>query len=126
GALDALFDPGANENVFALAVQADGKILVAGGFVTLGGGGTGTFTRKHIARLLPDGALDDLFDPGADNQVDVLAVQADGNIVVGGVFTGLGGGTGTTPRLGIGRLFADGTVDSSFDPAADGRVVALA
>jgi uncharacterized delta-60 repeat protein len=107
-------------------VQADCKILVVGGFITLGGGGTGTFARNHIGRLLSDGAIDDLFDPGADNQVDVLAVQADGNIVVGGAFTGLGGGTGTTPRLRIGRLFADGTVDPGFDPGADGTVLALA
>src|SRR2546426_8121129 len=38
-ALDG-FDPGANDTVRALAVQADGKILVGGAFTTLGGGGT--------------------------------------------------------------------------------------
>ena len=35
------FDPGANGDVYATAVQADGKILVAGAFTMLGGGGTG-------------------------------------------------------------------------------------
>ena len=35
----------------ALAVQADGKILVGGDFTTLGGGGTGTTPRNYIGRL---------------------------------------------------------------------------
>ena len=35
------FDPGANGDVLAYAVQADGKILVAGSFTMLGGGGLG-------------------------------------------------------------------------------------
>jgi hypothetical protein len=39
------FDPGANRDVWRTAVQSDGKILVAGGFTTLGGGGIGTTPR---------------------------------------------------------------------------------
>ena len=39
-----------------------------------------------------------------------LVVQADGKILVGGCFTTLGGQT----RNGIGRLNADGTLDSSL------------
>ena len=47
--------------VNALAVQADGKILVGGIFTTLGGGGTGTTTRNHIGRLTnTDAALQEL------------------------------------------------------------------
>ncbi len=44
-----------------------------------------------------------------------LAVQADGKILVGGYFTTLGGQT----RNNIGRLNADGTVDTSFNPGAE-------
>ena len=65
GSLDTSFDPGANGNVVALAVQADGKILVGGALTTLGGGGTGTTTRNYIGRLNADGSLDTSFDPGA-------------------------------------------------------------
>jgi hypothetical protein len=54
-ALDG-FDPGGNSAVFALAVQADGKILIGGQFTSLGGGGFGTTTRNNIGRLNPDGA----------------------------------------------------------------------
>ena len=113
--------------VYALAVQADGKILVGGDFTTLGGGGTGTTTRNRIGRLNPDGTLDTSFDPGANSTVLALAVQADGKILVGGFFTTLGGGgTGTTTRNNIGRLNPDGTLDTSFDPGANGNVNALA
>jgi uncharacterized delta-60 repeat protein len=105
GNLDTSFDPGANEPVYALAVQADGKILVGGNFTTLGGGGTGTTTRNYIGRLDADGSLDTSFNPGANDTVMALAVQTDGRILVGGGFTTLGGGgTGTTTRNLIGRL----------------------
>ena len=33
---------------------------------------------------------------------------------VGGSFTGLGGGTGSTPRPNSGRIDADGVVDTGF------------
>ncbi|OFW26099.1 MAG: hypothetical protein A3H97_14130 [Acidobacteria bacterium RIFCSPLOWO2_02_FULL_65_29] len=127
GSLDPSFNPGANGPVYALAVQQDGKILVAGGFTTLGGGGTGTTTRNYIGRLNPDGSLDPSFDPGANSTVYVLATQTDGKILVGGAFTTLGGGGfGTTPRYDIGRLNPDGSLDTTFNPGANYIVYALA
>ena len=121
------FDPGADRNVKALAVQADGKILVGGTFTTLGGGGPGTTTRKRIGRLNPDGTLDLGFDPGANDVVDALAVQGDGKIVVGGFFTTLGGGgSGTSVRNHIARVNPDGTLDTSFDPGANAEITCLA
>ena len=80
------FDPGANARVRTMALQTDGKILVGGFFTTLGGGGMGTTTRNYIGRLNPDGTLDTSFNPGADAVVQVLAIQADGKILVGGEF----------------------------------------
>ena len=71
-------------------------------------------------------SLDANFDPGANQIVNTIAVQPDGKIVVGGNFTGLGGGTGTTPRNRIGRLYADGTVDTNFNPGTNGPVLAVA
>jgi len=112
--LDSRFNPGANGGVGSLAVQADGKILVGGGFTTLGGQ-----TRTNIGRLNADGSLDTFFNPGADYEVASLAVQADGKILVGGNFTTLGGQS----RNCIGRLNADGTLDTSFNPGAEGVVV---
>jgi uncharacterized delta-60 repeat protein len=101
------FNPGANARVLSLAVQASGKIVVGGGFTTLGGQ-----TRKYIGRLNADGTLDSGFNPGADNWVLALAAQADGKILVGGSFNTLA----SQPRVGSGRLNADGTLDSGFNP----------
>src|ERR1041385_2626225 len=66
------FNPGANGTVNALAVQADGNILVGGAFTTLGGQ-----TRNHLARLNADGTLDLGFNPAANNNVNALIVQPD-------------------------------------------------
>ncbi len=127
GSLDTTFNPGANSDVYVLAVQPDGKILVGGVFRLLGGGGTGTTLRSRLGRLHSDGSLDTSFNPGANDSVGVLAVQPDGKILVGGRFTMLGGGgTGTTPRQRIGRLNPDGSLDTSFDPGANDSISALA
>ena len=127
GTLDTTFDPGANNRVYAIVVQPDGRILVAGLFTTLGGGGTGISTRNFLGRLNADGNLDTTFNPGANGEIYSLALQADGKILVGGNFSMLGGGgTGESARSRIARLNANGSLDTSFDPGANGIVQALA
>ena len=126
GSIDTSFDPGANSYVYALGLQTGGKILVGGSFTTLGGGGTGTTSRNYIGRLDADGSLDASFNPGANNFVLALAVQTDEKVVLGGNFSKLGGGTGTTTRNRIGRLNANGSLDTSFDPGVNNWVVVLA
>jgi uncharacterized delta-60 repeat protein len=115
-ATEADFDPGANNSVYTLLLQPDGKILVGGQFTTLGGQ-----PRSNIGRLNPDGTLDADFNPGADGLVYTLLLQPDGKILVGGNFTTLGG----QPRSNIGRLNPDGTLDASFNPGADNLVRVL-
>ena len=114
GSLDTSFDPNANREVDSLAVQADGKLVVGGAFSSIGGQ-----PRNDIARLNPDGSLDATFDPNVTETtgtgaVEALAVQADGKIVVGGVFTSVDGQT----RNNIARLNPDGSLDACFDPNA--------
>jgi uncharacterized delta-60 repeat protein len=111
------FNPNANDWVSALAVQADGKILMGGYFRAVGG-----VARSGIARLNTNGTLDSSFDPGAGGDVSSLAVQADGKILLGGNFSYVG----PMVRNCIARLNADGTVDSSFNPNSNSDVVALA
>ena len=119
------FDPGANQIVYSVAVQPDGKILVGGNFTALGGG-TGATVRNRIGRLNVDGTVDASFNPGTNGQVLAMAVQPDGKIVIGGNFTSVGGGTGlTSSRSRIARLNGDGTVDLSFNPGANLNVYAL-
>jgi len=108
GTLDDAFNPGATPitgSVYTLFEQSDDKILVGGGFYSLGGE-----THYSIGRLNSDGSPDMDFTPEADNFIYTLAVQADGKIVVGGRFTTLNGET----RYSIGRLNADGTLDTTF------------
>ncbi len=111
------FNPGADHLVRTVVVQADGKVVVGGDFTMLGGGGDGNTARSHLGRLNPDGSLDSAYNPGVNNIVVDLVLQPDGKLLVGGGFTMLGGGgTGTTMRNSLGRLNANGTLDTTFDP----------
>ncbi|MCP5523744.1 MAG: immunoglobulin domain-containing protein [Verrucomicrobiales bacterium] len=79
-------------------------------------------SRARTGRLNADGTLDTGFDPGASSYVNSLAVQVDGKIVVGGIFSTLGG----QPRENLGRLNVNGTLDTDFNPGADRGVQSLA
>ena len=121
------FDPNANSpnnTVYAIAVQADGKILAGGDFTTLAPNGGAPVTRNRIARLETDGRLDQTLDLGTGGGIYVLAtaVQPDGKILIGGNFTSVLG----VPRNNIARLNTDGTLDTAFDPNADGNVRSIA
>ena len=62
GDLDTTFGnglAGANDGLFAVALQADGKVLIGGEFTTVNG-----TARGHIARLNADGTLDTAFGNG--------------------------------------------------------------
>ncbi len=111
--VDAQFNPDSDGSVYLMGLQTDGKILLGGEFDTLNGR-----PRANFARLNPDGTLDPAFDAGAGGasspEVNSLAIQADGKILVGGEFTTLGG----QPRNSIGRLNSDGTLDTGFNPGA--------
>jgi uncharacterized delta-60 repeat protein len=72
-------------------------------------------------RVVP-GDADAGFNPDADSGVFSLAVQPDGNLVIGGDFTAVGGVT----HGRLARVNADGTLDASFNPSANNGVRALA
>ena len=120
-ALDG-FDPNANGPVLVVVVQPDGKILLGGDLLTPPNGGVLGVARNHIARLNPDGTLDTAFNPNANGYVDSIAVQADGKILAGGVFTSIGG----QPRNNIARLDATTGLADSFDPNANSIVWSIA
>ena len=44
------FDPNANDTIFAVVVQPDGKILIGGAFTKLSPNGGMSVARKYIAR----------------------------------------------------------------------------
>src|SRR3989442_965918 len=64
----------------------------------------------------------DGFDPNANGEVHVVVVQPDAKILVGGVFTSMGGQT----RNNIARLDAATGAADSFDPNANNQVDSIA
>ena len=120
GSLDTTFTNGVDGGLGGLALQPDGKILVGGNFTTLAGQ-----ARRSLGRLNADGSLDTSFTSeigGAQPWVQSLAVQADGKILVGGWFTTLAGES----RSHLGRLNADGSLDTTFTNGVNDRVLCLA
>ena len=73
-----------NGYIYSIAIQNDGKIVVAGDFSKYD-----TTLRNNIIRLLPDGSVDRSFNPGNgfNDQVNSIALQDDGKIVAVGEFT---------------------------------------
>jgi uncharacterized delta-60 repeat protein len=148
GTLDTAFHPNTNSTVNTIALQSDGKILLGGAFsaltpdvdltptITTNKDGstsstiaTGTTTtRSGIARVNTDGTLDKTFDPSANGGVNAIAVQGDGKIVIGGMFSALRPNSATTitTRNRLARLNADGTLDTTFDPNFNNTVLAVA
>jgi uncharacterized delta-60 repeat protein len=127
GVTDPSFDSswGADADVSDLAVQSDGRILLAGGFTRVQG-----VARLGLARLHGDGSVDAGFAPqigvrgyyGAEFNV---LWQPDGRILLRGAFTNVNG----VPRPGLARLHADGSLDASFAPdgivGGEGRYMSL-
>lgn len=83
GGLDTNFvaAPNLNGAVMAMAAQADGKLLLGGGFNLPGA--------KGVARLQADGSHDTSFDVGAgpNGSVNQLLLLPEGDVLVAGSFT---------------------------------------
>jgi len=103
GSLDTTFNIGTGfgSQVESLKLQADGKVIAAGGFTTYN-----STARNRIARLNADGSLDTTFNigTGANLTINTIAIQPDGKVLIGGFFTTYN----STARNRIARLNADG------------------
>src|SRR5207253_7107425 len=112
GSVDMSFDPGngpnggtgPNGDVNAIVIQTDGRIVIGGTFIGYDG-----FARGGVARVLGNGALDPSFDSGVGTggNVFALALQHNGQIVLGGRFAQYSG----TNRTSIARVFGDDLPD---------------
>ena len=131
GGLDMGFDPKANGVVHSVAVQPNGMILLGGAFSTLQpNGAPAPSTRWCIARVNADGTLDAAFNVRTSTRgtVHSIALQPNGMILIGGLFTSIQG-TGEvtqTPRNKIARLASTGALDMTFDPKANNTVLSIA
>ncbi len=110
GSLDPTFNAAltltSTDYVQALAVQPDGRILVAGHFAKPATG---------LVRLLPTGEVDSSFQPqvAAGGIVEEVLCRPNGRVLVAGrsslVLRGRKGS--------VQQLLADGQLDTAFDPA---------
>src|SRR5262249_51795292 len=123
GTVDASFGfaTGLDSTVNALIVQPDGKVLLGGQFGSYNNGGGKKLTRSRVLRLNSDGKLDLSFDPNVsfNGSVNALVLQTDGQILVGGSFSSINGGS----RSGLVRLSSNGTMDVSFNNGNAGTSV---
>ncbi len=121
GVYDAVFNAnllnGSNGAIQEILIQPDGKILVAGGYQTLGG-----IARPGIARLNTDGTVDTSFAPTLSLYASIVDIDlaSDGKLILAGSFNVSG-------RQNIVRLNSDGTLDTGFNCTLDyqGQAVAF-
>jgi len=120
GNFDESFTFPASDAPRCFAFQSDGSILVGGGFTELDGQPV-----RKVARITTNGVIDTTFSPGPPTSFGLvysMVVQADGKIIVSGIFHEMGG----QPRTNIARLNPDGTLDAVFHVAASGFIDGLA
>ena len=94
-------------NIWTLATQADGKVVMTGVFTSHDG-----VPHDNVLRVNPDGTVDSSFDVHTDRSTRALLIQPDGKILIAGYFGEVNG----VPMARIARLNSDGTLDPSFDP----------
>jgi uncharacterized delta-60 repeat protein len=112
----------ADDKAYAVALQADGKIVVGGSTHN------GSNLDFAVARYNADGTLDTTFDSdgktatavgSSDDAINALAIQGDGRIVAAGYAV-----VGGDYDFALVRYNTDGSLDATFD--TDGRVVTSA
>lgn len=99
GAVQTNFAPSVNGTVTTVKTH-DGKIYISGDFTEVNGQ-----TRYRIARLNPDGSLDETFNPGfgPNRPAGTIEMQVDGSVMIGSSFDRVDGVQ--APQFA--RLFGD-------------------
>ncbi len=118
---------GPQVEIYAIVLQADGKILVGGTSTIWEVIGVNNGYNFILLRFNPNGTLDTSFDGDGrvltdysggttnDDKINALAIQPDGKIVAAG-HARMGG----TVDFAVARYNSDGSLDTSFD--MDGKL----
>jgi uncharacterized delta-60 repeat protein len=98
---------GFNSSVNCFSIQNDGKIIVAGNFISYNG-----ISKNRLVRLNTNGDIDNSFTigNGFNSSIYSIALQSDGKIILGGEFVLFNG----TSQNSIVRLNSDGSIDNTF------------
>jgi len=109
GGIDTSFmnGTGFNNSVICLEKSLDNKIIIGGNFNNYNG-----VVANRIIALNLDGSINNTFDfgTGFNGDVNTIAVQTDGKLIIGGDFSSFNGVSANK----IIRLNNDGTIDSNF------------
>jgi uncharacterized delta-60 repeat protein len=121
GSLDTSFESpfatprGVSRQVTSILPDIDGRIYLGGGFFDIDDGQS--TIRELVVRLLEDGRLDTEYVSNAEDPfaspVLTMALQPDGQLLIGGAF-----GPSATGLNRLGRLDLNGQVDPSLQPPA--------
>jgi uncharacterized delta-60 repeat protein len=105
---DNSFTPDINGGVDFVKILSDQKILIAGSFTVVNG-----VARSTMARLNPDGSLDEAFNASwvSGEGITAMSVAADGKIYIAGNLRTIQGNLGDHRVL---RLNPDGSFDSTL------------
>ena len=116
GTLDNAFVPTITASsgtpiINAITIQSNGNILLGGSFAQIN-----SIARNNLARLNADGTVEQTFlnsGVGPNGEVNAIAVQPDGKILIAGSFTQFNG----VSRPGIARLLGDAAPAPSPTPS---------
>ena len=120
---EVYLNPAGDDEFTAMALQPDGKIVLAGRVQN-----PGSFDFMTV-RYNSNGSLDNSFDgdgivsfdfAGGYDYANALKLQTDGKIVVAGGSSGDNDPLSSTTNSALARLNSDGALDSSFD--GDGKI----
>lgn len=116
--LDTKLGSGGNGVVWTIEVLEDQRVIIGGDFTKWDG-----VTRNRLARLNPDGSLDESFNigDGFNGRVSRVLVLPSGKIMVAGAFSVING----LNQGYLVRLNSDGSLDTSFNARANSTVEAL-
>lgn len=98
--------------VSAMLLKPDGKLLLAG---------STSSNTYWLVQLSASGNVDPSFNTTVNGKISCLALQSNGQILLGGEFTQVKGLNFNR----LARINAAGTPDSSFNPDVDGKVSCL-
>ncbi len=118
-----VFGGNQGDDTLAIAILTDGKIVVIGNGLLVGGIHSAP-VKAGVVRLNPDGGIDSSFNPPEFNngtRFNCVATRPDGKILLGGRFN-TNDGSGAANLI---RLNSDGSVDHTFVAVPDYTVSAI-